>query len=51
MPNLNNSNYEQDQVNLQYSQFITRTLFEENRIRHLVHGNLDGIEDGKDGRR
>ena len=44
----NNSNYEQDQVNLQYSQFITRTLFEENRIRHLVHGNLDGIEDGKD---
>lgn len=44
----NNSNYEQDQVNLQYSQFITRTLFEENRIRHFVHGNLEGIEDGED---
>ena len=24
----NNGNYEQDQVNLQYSQFITRTLFD-----------------------
>lgn len=44
----NNSNYEQDQVNLQYSQFITRTLFEGNRIRHMVHGNLDGLDDGKD---
>ena len=28
----NHSNYEQDQVNLQYSLFITRTLFENNRI-------------------
>ena len=44
----NNSNYEQDQVNLQYSQFSTRTLFEKNRIRHLVHGNLDGLEDGEE---
>ena len=44
----NNSNYEQDQVNLQYSQFITKTKFEGNRIRQLIHGNLDGIEDGKD---
>ena len=44
----NNSNYEQDQVNLQYSQFITRTLFEKNRIRHLVHGNLDGLEEGEE---
>ena len=44
----NNSNYEQDQVNLQYSQFITKTAFEENRIRQLIHGNLDGLEDGKD---
>lgn len=44
----NNSNYEQDQVNLQYSQFITRTAFEENRIRQLIHGNLDGLEEGKD---
>lgn len=43
----NNSNYEQDQVNLQYSQFITRTVFEGNRIRQLIHGNLDGLEEGK----
>ena len=42
----NNSNYEQDQVNLQYSQFITRTQFEKNRIRQLIHGNLDGQEEG-----
>lgn len=40
----NNSNYELDQVDLQYSLFITRTLFEENRIRQLIHGNLDGVE-------
>ena len=39
----NNSNYELDQVDLQYSLFITRTLFEENRIRQLIHGNLDGV--------
>ncbi len=36
-----NGNYEQDQVNLQYSQFITRTLFDRNRIRQQIHGNLD----------
>ena len=39
----NNSNYEMDQVNLQYSLFIGRTRFEENRIRHTVHGNLEGV--------
>lgn len=39
----NHSNYEQDQVNLQYSLFITRTLFEENRIMQRVHGNLDAL--------
>ena len=37
----NNGNYEQDQVNLQYSQFITRTLFDRDRIRQQIHGNLD----------
>ena len=42
----NNSNYEQDQVNLQYSLFITRTAFNEDRIRQTIHGNLDGLEDG-----
>ncbi|MDD6155654.1 MAG: N,N'-diacetylchitobiose phosphorylase [Lachnospiraceae bacterium] len=44
----NNSNYEQDQVNLQYSQFITRTEFRGDRIRQTIHGNLDGLEEGKD---
>ena len=39
----NNGNYEQDQVNLQYSQFITRTIFEKDRIRQQIHGNLDSI--------
>ena len=39
----NHSNYEQDQVNLQYSQFITRTSFEGNFIRQTIHGNLDGL--------
>ena len=35
--------YEQDRVNLQYSRFITRTVFRGDRIVHLVHGNLDGV--------
>ncbi|MDE6608156.1 MAG: N,N'-diacetylchitobiose phosphorylase [Lachnospiraceae bacterium] len=43
----NVNNYENDQVNLQYSQFITRTVFMGDRIRQMVHGNLDRIEDGK----
>ena len=44
----NNSNYEQDQVNLQYSQFITRTVFCKNHICQQVHGNLDALEEGKE---
>ena len=40
----NHSNYEQDQVNLQYSLFITRTRFHENRIMQEVHGNLDALQ-------
>ena len=44
----NNSNYEQDQVNLQYSQFITKTVFAENRVRQMIHANLDRIENGKE---
>ncbi|MEZ3485672.1 MAG: N,N'-diacetylchitobiose phosphorylase [Lachnospiraceae bacterium] len=44
----NHSNYEQDQVNLQYSLFITRTLYEKNRILQQIHGNLDALpEDEK----
>ncbi len=44
----NNNNYEQDQVNLQYSMFITRTAFDKDRIRQTIHGNLDGLEDGEE---
>ena len=43
----NHSNYEQDQVNLQYSLFITRTSFEDNRIMQKIHGNLDTLENGE----
>ncbi len=41
-----NPNYEQDQVNLQYSQFITRTMFDRNRVRQQIHGNLDTMPSG-----
>lgn len=41
----NHSNYEQDQVNLQYSLFISRTLFEKNRVMQQIHGNLDALPD------
>lgn len=44
----NNCNYEQDQVNLQYSLFISRTAFVDNRIRQTVHGNLDGLAEGEE---
>ncbi|MBO5031032.1 MAG: N,N'-diacetylchitobiose phosphorylase [Lachnospiraceae bacterium] len=44
----NNNNYEQDQVNLQYSMFITRTAFDRDRIRHIIHGNLDNLKDGEE---
>ncbi len=44
----NHGNYEQDQVNLQYSQFITRTEFRGNRICQIIHGNLDKIGEGKE---
>lgn len=43
----NHSNYEQDQVNLQYSLFITQTLFEGNRITQQLHGNLDALPSEK----
>lgn len=43
----NHNNYEQDQVNLQYSLFITKTLFETNRITQQVHGNLDTLSSGE----
>lgn len=39
----NHSNYEQDQVNLQYSLFISKTLFKKNQIIQQIHGNLDAL--------
>ena len=41
-------NYEQDQVNLQYSQFVTRTLYGDGIIRQQLHGNMDAPRDGKE---
>ncbi len=43
----NVNNYEHDQVNLQYSQFVTRTLFNGNRICQRIHGNLDTLKEGE----
>ena len=43
----NNSNYEQDQVNLQYSQYITKTVFRGNRVRQMIHANLDRLDEGE----
>lgn len=43
----NHNNYEQDQVNLQYSLFITKTQFEGNRIMQKIHDNLDTLKKGE----
>lgn len=40
----NEPNYEQDQVNLQYTLFITRTSFEENKIVQHMNEN-DGVDE------
>ncbi|MCR4604713.1 MAG: N,N'-diacetylchitobiose phosphorylase [Eubacterium sp.] len=40
----NESYYTQDMVNLQYTQFISRTSFKDNRILQEINGNLDVIE-------
>lgn len=37
----NDNNYEQDQVNLQYTLFITRTYFENNRIKQVINENVN----------
>lgn len=42
----NDSNYEQDQVNLQYTLFITRTYFKGNRILQTINENIQGDVDG-----
>ncbi len=38
----NDCNYEQDQVNLQYTQFITRSYFKENRVYQTINENMCG---------
>ena len=43
----NHGNYEQDLVNLQYSLFISRTIFENNRILQQIHGNLAELPEEK----
>ena len=46
----NENNYEQDQVNLQYTQFITRTTFEENKILQHINENSGKDETGSNHR-
>ena len=47
----NNSNYEQDQVNLQYTLFITRTYFKfDNMIVQTINENTGKNEKGSNGR-
>ncbi|MGN0154602.1 MAG: N,N'-diacetylchitobiose phosphorylase, partial [Lachnospiraceae bacterium] len=42
----NDSNYEQDQVNLQYTLFITKTYFNDNRIYQTINENIKKDVDG-----
>ena len=45
----NDNNYEQDQVNLQYTLFITKTYFYKNRITQVINENVknNAINDSK----
>lgn len=45
----NESNYEQDSVNLQYTQFITRTEFINNKIIQHINENVGKKSDGTTG--
>lgn len=42
----NDSNYEQDQVNLQYTLFITKTYFKENKIYQTINEHIKEAVDG-----
>lgn len=42
----NDSNYEQDQVNLQYTLFITKTYFKGNKIYQTINENIHEDVDG-----
>lgn len=46
----NDNNYEQDQVNLQYTLFITRTSFEGNKILQHINENSGRDETGSNHR-
>lgn len=46
----NESNYEQDQVNLQYTLFITRTYFKENMILQTINENVEKDANGSNHR-
>lgn len=46
----NDNNYEQDQVNLQYTLFITRTSFENNKILQHINENSGKDETGSNHR-
>lgn len=41
-----NGNYEQDQVNLQYTQFITRTYFHGSYVQQVINENVKATADG-----
>ena len=45
----NDNNYEQDQVNLQYTLFITKTYFVNNRIKQVINENVtkSAVNDSK----
>ncbi len=43
----NEGNYENDQVNLQYTLFITKTYFKGNKILQTINENVHKNEDGK----
>ena len=45
----NDNNYEQDQVNLQYTLFITKTYFSKNRIKQVINENVtkNAVNDSK----
>jgi cellobiose phosphorylase len=46
----NENNYEQDQINLQYTQFITRTSFEGDKIIQHINEFEDRKADGSNGK-
>ncbi len=46
----NDSNYEQDSVNLQYTQFITRTYYKDNMILQRINENFYADSEGYNGK-